>query len=246
MFILLVPGLVTEDHQNNLNLYLTSDTAGIIADKPLYRDPVHDGAADPMVIWNDRAGKWFMYYTKRRANAPDAGGVSWVHGTRIGIATSKDGGASWQYLDTSDIKYRVTDEYTFWAPDVIAHQGTYHMYLTYVPGIFSNWSHPSWIVHLTSENGITWDFRSRLSLASEKVLDACVIRMTDGNWRMWYNNESDGKSMYYADSPGRRVEVPDSEIIEKRRSSIQVAELIYEDGKIICNRDEPVRINLSR
>jgi len=335
--MLLVPGVVAEDHRNTTEKYPADDTTGVIADKPLFRDPVHDGAADPVVIWNLKAGKWFMYYTNRRANVPEGEGVSWVHGTRIGIATSDNGGASWQYLDTCDIQYRVTEEYTFWAPEVIAYQGTYHMYLTYVPGIFPDWRHPRWIVHLTSEDGIRWEFQSRLSLASQKVLDACVIRMPGGDWRMWYNNEADGKSMYYADSPdlytwtdkgkmqgfgrgegakvfwwkdrywmiadewqglavyssgdlenwnrqpgnilrepgtgeddqvrgghcdvvvsgdrafifyfthpGRREEVPDSEIIEKRRSSIQVAELFYRDGRINCNRDQPVRINLSK
>ena len=172
-----------------------------IADKPLYRDPVYDGAADPVVIWNGQAGKWFMYYTNRRANVEGGNGVSWVHGTRIGIAVSENGGASWQYLDTCDIPYRVIEEYTYWAPEVIRNQGIYHMYLTYLPGIFSDWGHPRWIVHLTSKDGISWKPESKLSLASEKVLDACVINMPDGTWRMWYNNEADAKSMYYADSP---------------------------------------------
>ena len=33
-----------------------------------------------------------MFYTNRRANVTDAPGVSWVHGTPIGIAESSDGG----------------------------------------------------------------------------------------------------------------------------------------------------------
>jgi hypothetical protein len=59
--------------------------------KPLYSDPIHDGAADPVVIWNPHTKMWWMFYTNRRANSPDTSGVEWVHGTRIGIAASKDG-----------------------------------------------------------------------------------------------------------------------------------------------------------
>jgi hypothetical protein len=40
-----------------------------------------------------------------------------------------------------------------------------------------------------------------LNLASEKVIDAAVARLPGGGWRMWYNNEADHKSIYYADSP---------------------------------------------
>ena len=62
-----------------------------IATKPLFRDPVYDGAADPTIIWNSKENKWFMFYTNRRANDVNSEGVSWVHGTPIGIAESKDG-----------------------------------------------------------------------------------------------------------------------------------------------------------
>src|SRR5258708_35035929 len=78
-----------------------------VAAKPLYRDPVMDGATDPTVIWNPKARKWYMFYTSRRANVPGLpGGVAWVHGTPIGIATSSDGGATWKYLRDANIVYQ--------------------------------------------------------------------------------------------------------------------------------------------
>ena len=177
-----------------------TNAQGKLAPKPLYRDPVFDGAADPVVIWNRAEKKWFMFYTNRRAKDTTIGGVAWVHGTRIGIAESKDG-AKWKYRDTADIAYRPDAGYTFWAPEVIEHKGTYHMYLTYVPGTFTDWNHPRVIVHLTSKNLLGWKFESVLKLANEKVIDACVTQLPDGNWRMWYNNEKDHKSVYYANSP---------------------------------------------
>jgi beta-xylosidase len=169
------------------------------APKPLFDDPIYHGAADPVIIYNKQEKKWWMFYTNRRATLNDSSGVAWVHGTRIGIAESKDG-MIWSYKDTASINYRRDKEYTFWAPDVIENNGLYHMYLTYVPGIFQNWNHPRTIVHLTSKDLVNWQYESTLPLVNEKVIDASVFRLPDGNWRMWYNNERDGKSIYYADS----------------------------------------------
>ena len=172
---------------------------GKIADKPLFRDPVYDGAADPVLCWNRKEKKWFMFYTNRRSNVPDTVGVSWVHGTPIGIAESSDGGATWEYRTTAKINYRKGKD-TYWAPDVIEHNGTYHMYLTYVPGIFTDWNASRDILHLTSRNLLEWEYQSTLKLSSDRVIDASVMQLPDRTWRMWYNNEVDNKSIYYADS----------------------------------------------
>lgn len=171
-----------------------------VAPKPLFRDPVHDGAADPVVRWNHSEQKWFMLYTNRRANLENPRGVDWVHGTRIGIAESSDGGATWTYRGTADIRHG-GDDYSHWAPEVVAQAGLYHMYLTVVPGTFSDWNAARDIVHLTSTNLLDWTYQSTLDLASDRVIDACVYPLPDGTWRMWYNNERDGKSIYVADSP---------------------------------------------
>jgi hypothetical protein len=212
------------------------------------------------------------------------------------------------------------------------------MYLTYVPGIFTNWNYPRQIIHLTSKNLINWDYESTLKLASDKCIDACVFPLPDRTWRMYYNNEKDAKSIYYADSPdlynwidsdekiigdragegpdvfywkkkywmavdnwdgigiyfsddlenwtrqennilkepgigeddkvkgghpdvvvdgekayifyfthpGRTPENEGKDIYETRRSSVQVAELELMGGKIVCDRNKPVKINLLR
>ena len=154
------------------------------APKPLYSDPVYDGAADPVIIYNKQVRKWWMFYTNRRATIQDTTGVAWVHGTRIGIAESADG-SNWQYKDTADINFRPDSGYTFWAPDITEFNGVYHMFLTYVPGIFSNWNHPRDIIHLSSKNLLNWQYESTLPLANHKVIDASVFRMAGGNWRLW-------------------------------------------------------------
>ena len=178
--------------------------AGRVAAKPLYRDPVYDGAADPTVIWNPLLKRWWMFYTNRRANVPGLSGVTWVHGTPIGIAESADGGAHWKYVGIAQIELpaeyggpRVTE----WAPDVTrAPDGTWQMFLTVVPGIFGDWNHPRDIVQLTSTNLLRWTNPRKLSLASDRVIDPSILRLPDGSWRLWYNDERSGKSIHYADS----------------------------------------------
>lgn len=309
------------------------------ASKPLFRDSVYDGAADPVVIRNEKEQSWFMFYTNRRASLKEVNGVDWVHGTPVGIAESVDGGAVWQYKCDADIGYGGPG-YTYWAPDVVKAEDKYHMYLTVVPGTFSDWNHPRDIVHLTSDNLINWTFESVLKLASDKVIDAGVFKAEDGWWYMYYNNEKDRKSIYAAKSrdlynwedtgkavgdksgegpkvfrfhnkyfmivdnwdglgvyssddlknwqrqpenilqkPGKGKDdgtkglhadvvvnddrayifyfthpgrLPENDggagsannSYEVRRSSIQVAELIYKDGIITCDRDKQVYINL--
>lgn len=177
---------------------------GKLAPRPLYRDPVFDAPTDPVLCYIAEQKRWLMYYTARRATATDAPGVSWVHGSNIGVAQSTDGGATWTYVGVADIRYGKDthpNDTTYWAPEVIWHDGTYHMFLSYVPGIFNDWSHPREIVHLTSKDGLKWDTVGRLDLNSDRVIDPCVIQLPSGVWRMWYKDERKGKALSYADSP---------------------------------------------
>jgi hypothetical protein len=50
--------------------------------------------------------------------------------------------------------------------------------------------------------------------------------------------------LFYFTHPGRRGESAKNDDCERRRSSLQVVELNYADGKLTCNRDEPTRIRL--
>ncbi len=97
----------------------------------------------------DRAAQvWRMFYTNRRATVklPDPNDVEWVHGTAIGIATSRDG-VQWRYQGTAEFPKECTDV-TLWAPDVLYENGTYHMWLTIVPGIFYRWGEHGSDLHL--------------------------------------------------------------------------------------------------
>lgn len=178
------------------------------APQPLFRDPKHDGAADPVVLWNPQVKRWWMFYTNRRANITNEPGVAWVHVTRIGIAESTNSGANWSYVGTAEIELPAEfggTNVTHWAPEIFtAPDGLHHMFLTVVPGVFRDWNHPRSIVHLTSGDLRRWANARPLTLASDRVIDACVLRISEGTnqfWRMWYNNERDRKSIYFADSP---------------------------------------------
>ena len=127
-----------------------------VAPRPLYRDSVHDGAADASTVYDKATGEWVMFYTNRRADLPraDDKDVRWVHGTAIGTARSKDG-AHWRYSGTAAIPERCTGA-TLWAPEVQWLDGQWHMWLTVVPGIFRDWNAPRFIVHLTSPDLASW------------------------------------------------------------------------------------------
>jgi hypothetical protein len=68
------------------------------------------------------------------------------------------------------------------------HDGVYHMYVSYVPGVPSNWSGIANMVHFTSSDLWNWTFVSRLVLSSDSVIDACIFRLPSGKWRMWYKD----------------------------------------------------------
>lgn len=198
--LLALAGCSTTSHNAAPSISVSSSDK--LAPKPLYRDPIMDGASDPTILWSPRDQKWFMFYTSRRANIHGLGsGVAWVHGTPIGIATSEDGGATWNYLGDAKINYpdAVTNA-TYWAPAVVESHGDFHMFLTYVPGIFDDWSHPRYVIHLTSKDLIHWRYVSTLPLAHPKVIDPGLLHLPDGTWRLWYKDEVTGSSCDEADS----------------------------------------------
>jgi len=167
---------------------------------PLFRDPIHDGAADPTIIWNREEKSWWILYTNRRANV-DGRGVAWVHGTDIGIASSTDGGQSWLYRGILNGLEFERGRNTFWAPEVLWCEGLYHMYVSYVRGVPYDWSGDRRIVHMTSNNLWDWRLERVLTLSSSRVIDACVARLPHGVWRMWYKDEANESHSYAADSP---------------------------------------------
>ncbi|MCA1745516.1 MAG: glycosyl hydrolase, partial [Bacteroidales bacterium] len=57
---------------------------------------------------------------------------------------------------------------------------------------------------------------------------------------------NDRAFLYYFTHPGRRDGTDPKDLHEQRRSSLQVVELFYEDGRLVCDRDQATRFRLSR
>ena len=188
--------------------------AGRLAPAPLYRDPVFDGAADPSLVWNDAERAWWVFYTNRRATAPDAQhGVAWCHGTDIGIASSKDGGVTWAYRGTARGLEFEAGRNTFWAPAVFEHGRTYHLFLAYVRGVPSDWSGERHIVYYTSRDLVEWKFESVVNLGSH-VIDAFVYPKPSGGWRMWFKDEADESAIHAADSEDLKDWTPRGAVVK--------------------------------
>jgi hypothetical protein len=90
---------------------------------------------------------------------------------------------------------------TFWAPEVVWNDGVYHMFVSYIRGVHEHWDNPKAILHYTSPDLWNWRFGSALDLQSNRVIDACVLPMGDGTWKLWYKDEEHGSHTWVADSP---------------------------------------------
>ncbi len=169
--------------------------------RPIFVDPVQDGAADPTVIRSQATGEWWMFYTNRRAHLPTKG-WGWIQGSPIGTATSRDG-LEWAYrgvVEGLDLPEHPGLN-THWAPEVIFARGEYHMYLTYFPGAPETVHDVERsITHFTSPDLVTWTRRAVLPLNRPNVIDACAALCPDGLYRLWYKNEGGGSATWAATS----------------------------------------------
>ncbi|WNB84406.1 hypothetical protein [Cellulomonas sp. ATA003] len=172
-----------------------------LAPSPLFRDPVEDGAADPTLVWNPHERAWWMVYTNRRTTAPFEDGLAWLFGGSLGVASSTDG-VRWDYRGTLtglEVEWGLN---TFWAPEIVEHAGTFHMFVSYIRGIPARGSAPAMVMrHYTSPDLVHWTHVAVVPLGADRVIDACVHRLPDGGWRMWFKGEDGGGRTFAADSP---------------------------------------------
>lgn len=167
----------------------------------IFRDPIHDGATDPVIVQGPTDGTWWLFYTSRRADAPAGQGVAWVHGSDIGVASSSDGGTTWLYRGVVAGLQHESGRNTFWAPEVIRAEGIYHMYVSYIRGVPDRWAgHERHLLHYTSPDLLTWTHHGDVLPGYPFVIDACVHPLPDGGYRMWFKNEADGSSTWATDS----------------------------------------------
>lgn len=167
---------------------------------PLYRDPIEDGAADPTLIYNPYEKSWWMIYTNRRTTVPFEDGISWLFGSKLGVASSTDG-KHWDYRGTLKGLDFEWGHNTFWAPEIFEQGGVFHMYVSYIRGIPAHGNpHSMHIRHYTSTDLINWEHHGVIGLSSDRVIDACVHELPVGGYRMWYKDETAGNETWAADS----------------------------------------------
>ena len=166
---------------------------------PLYRDPIYDGPADPMIIRNVSNGKLYMFYTQRRANQ-QVFDVSYCYGTAVGVAESEDGNY-WLYRGALDLEFEFGHN-TFWAPEIVYDEETqlYHMYVSYIRGVHCHFRGKATIEHYTSKDLFYWDHCGKLEVDSGRIIDPAIAKTPEGIWRMWYKDEDQYAVTCYADS----------------------------------------------
>ena len=156
---------------------------------PLYEDPIWGGPSDPVVLWNPFEKCWWMLYTQRHAFGLNIG-VSSIHGTDIGTASSGDA-KLWTYRGVQRGLEIGRGRDTYWAPDVIYEPKSrlFHMYVSYIEGVPCGWTGSARIAHFTSENLWDWTYVDLLPLDSDRVIDACVKETAPGRYKLWYKDE---------------------------------------------------------
>jgi hypothetical protein len=156
------------------------------APAPLYRDLVFDGAGDPAVIYNKEQNAWFVFYTQRRSNIAIQN-LGDCYGTAIGLAISETNGKTWYYAGTADLPAPDPGHNTFWAPQLNYDEGLYHMFVTYIRGVYSDWDGACRILHYTSKDLFRWKLEKPTGM--DGYIDACVFQMPDKSWKMWYKDK---------------------------------------------------------
>lgn len=166
---------------------------------PLFRDPIFDSPADPMIIRKASNGMFYMFYTQRRASQQVCD-VSYCYGTSVGVAESEDGNY-WLYRGALDLDFEFGHN-TFWAPEVVYDEENklYHMYVSYIRGVHCNWGGTATIEHYTSQDLFYWEHCGKLEVNSTRIIDPAICKTPEGIWRMWYKDEDQGAVTCYADS----------------------------------------------
>ncbi len=173
--------------------------AARIAPAPIYEDPEYNSARDACLVYNRQERCWWIVYPAARVGT-DEPGFSFTHGNDIRAASTPDRGLTWRYRGPLwGIPFE-RGRNTYWAPDIIWHEGLYHAYIAYVRGVHADFSGQRHIIHYTSGNLRDWSLESILELSSDRCLDGCIHPLPDGRWRLWYKDERKKGQTWAADS----------------------------------------------
>jgi len=162
---------------------------------PLFIDPNYHGSCDPEVVWNKAEQQYYIYYTSRRSKIQD----NFV-ATPLGVISSKDL-ISWKfegYCKFDGIGGVKDASSTFWAPAIIAHNDSLHMFVTWKPDTTTEkgaWGGPGMIVHYKAaqNNPINgWEKVGVMHDTTMSTLDATVYKK-DNLFHVWYKGKKKGQ-----------------------------------------------------
>ena len=163
-----------------------------IAPVPLFADPNFHGSCDPEVVWNEATGQWLIYYTARRALAPDGNTPA---ATPIGLAVSDDW-RTWDFagycqFDGGDDA--PTADNTYWAPGVVVAGDAVHMFVSFGAGTDGFWGgQPKRLRRYAADPAEPLAFTSKdYPIQGETAIDAGLLHV-DGEWRMYYRRRPEG------------------------------------------------------
>lgn len=160
--------------------------AAAVVPKPLFADPNYHGSCDPEVVWNERAGEWWVFYTARRATRETATYV----GTPIGVIASRDL-VAWRFLGYASFDGqpgRPDMPVTFWAPGLIRKGDTWHMFVTYKPTAIPPWGGDGEIRHYTAPAADPlhgWTLATPSQFPGPDPIDATLLSI-GGETRAYY------------------------------------------------------------
>ncbi|WP_308467220.1 glycoside hydrolase family protein [Rathayibacter soli] len=98
-----------------------------------------------------------------------------------------------------------TSRRAYWATEIFDDGVIYHIYVGFIRGVPKQWAgHSLAIRHYTSPDLVNWTFISTLDLESDGVIDACVVELPSGGYRMWFKDEHAGSRTFAADSADLR------------------------------------------
>lgn len=161
---------------------------------PIYIDSNYHGSCDPEIVFNPADSLWYIYYTARRSLIQNT-----FLGTPLGVIVSKDL-ANWEFLGYCKFDgvggSKDADE-TFWAPAIIYHEDTLHMFVTYKSDTLPTkgaWGGRGDIVHYktpANEPVNSWTKVGALHDSTLSTIDATVYRTNEG-FHVWYKGKKKG------------------------------------------------------
>ncbi|MEM6633428.1 MAG: family 43 glycosylhydrolase [Bacteroidota bacterium] len=167
------------------------------ATSPLFIDPNYHGSCDPEIVWNEVEKAWWIFYTARKGTEEN----TWV-GTPLGVTSSKDL-INWEfrgYCSFDGVGGKPTAKETFWAPAIIAHEGVYHMFVTWKPDSLPSegrpWgASPGKIVHYKApvHNLLSgWEKVGIIHDPGLNTIDATVYQQGD-EFHVWFKGRIPGE-----------------------------------------------------